>query len=492
MEALADDLERFARGDAPDRVTLRGGRPWRRTLRRHWRTVAVAALLLAGGLWFGAGALGDWRARREEQARLQRTVEILAPWDRAPPEFFPEDHDRLIQAVWDLASEPLKDLRLRVGGAWVLQLAGRFEDALIFLGPALEAEAREVALLRAWLGLRIRVVRGAAQEGPPLEARYLRPGLVNEEGEGYLNHFVVEDVEPYDLALEEIARRRILAPPTQEEVEELLRSFEEGDVTPAERFLRASVLWISLPADLDADPDAGAVERYFAPFRREARRAAEENAELVWATYIRGAGELRYGDPRIARELLAEATEHRPELPAFHHLLAIAAQRCSERAAALRHFARAAQLYERAGRPCGRLLGSWAWEEARDGNPKAAEQALDRWLGEARGWQDKVFPWLIRAEIAIGERDFEGALSFLDRAATADEHYALPLRRKAWLFEHHLGDPARAARIREAASLRMQQWPVSIEAYLQSSFFGTRPRAPSTFFAAGGAEPIPK
>ena len=147
MAAFADDLERVARGEAPDPVTLRGAHPALRFIRRH-RARLIAAAVLAAVL-IPAGWMLTRRAL--DQAAARNDASVLRPVAWFAPEAFADGVGASERAAAQaLAGNPAASGEERLMAAWVAYLAGDAKEA--FGCIAAEDRAFASRLLRAHMG----------------------------------------------------------------------------------------------------------------------------------------------------------------------------------------------------------------------------------------------------------------------------------------------------------------------------------------------------
>ena len=147
MAAFADDLERVARGEAPDPVTLRGAHPALRFIRRH-RARLIAAAVLAAVL-IPAGWLLTKRAL--DQAAARNDASVLRPVAWFAPEAFADGVGASERAAAQaLGGNPAASGEERLMAAWVAYLAGDAKEA--FGCIAADDRAFASRLLRAHMG----------------------------------------------------------------------------------------------------------------------------------------------------------------------------------------------------------------------------------------------------------------------------------------------------------------------------------------------------
>jgi len=507
MQAFADDLERFARGQAPDVRTLRQAAPWRRYLSRNRRTVLLAAAVVVA-----LGMAAPWvldnlkeSARiQEQEAEVRQLAETVDPWFLAPPEAGPLDDNGLQMAAEKLSrmAPHRSDLRLRA--AWIPFLSGHYEEALELLGPRAEQEDDPIALFRAWLEFRV----GGNLEGEILRGAVV-PSNTDPEGGVARGRFDVKDIEREGdwSQMAEGVRRRLRAP-SPAAIETFLGDwdYEADEVGPEFVCMRGILRWLSVP-----DAFAGALpRRILRPCRRDLEFAEKNLPGRPWAGLLLAAIDIRYGDRAAARVRLDRAAEALPDSPEVAYLCALAyAEEDGDRP--LRELERAADLMPRrkARRQVvhggtlfedqleRKVYGHLALFELARGRPDRAQAAVHRWKDALSGahWHDEVLRLLFEARIAAARADSARARELIAEASKQAPKLVTPLLEEARLAEKVEGSPEVADRLRKRATDPARyplQAPRSLEQWLQAGWFGFRPYVRVGGFGSALVRPPPR
>lgn len=486
MEQFADDLDRFARGEWPESVTMRRAHPVRRLMMRHarvlpWIAAAVAALAIGGGWW--------WRTRADERRLHERVAELEA---ELPPPFTPREL-RLVEParLAPLAAEVVElapdraDLRLRA--SWVAYLAGDYGTAL----SRLEDADRDDGVTGLWSAyLELLLETAAAQEGAGAKVTSTAPDLVNDEGRGRGAQFEVEVRRRSDLTAEEDRIRRRLMPPPLKLAQEVVEDHSEEDSDdPKVHSLRALIVALSVPSNLDVKSG----RRVARAVRKDATAALEADASLMGMAWLRGLLALRFGNAKDARQDLARVANRwrsSPEAAFLHalaHVLSLADGGDADLASA--EFARAdARFQERAGRDVWtqewaraelqrKFHGWWALHELGRGRLPEVRSILGKWRSAVKhpGWQDRLFPELIRVAVAIKEQDVDAALAHVAEARKIKPGLALVDKLEAGVRQSMQKDTPAAMRLLRRAARAPQQAPKDLQSYLRGNWFGVRP-----------------
>ena len=496
MNAFADDLDRFARGESLDPLTLRRAAPWRRALSRRWRAIAATTLLVVL-----VSSVAVWLVLRAARAaEIEDLRALIDPWFLAPPGVALVDGPALIEAAHQLAVMEV-DPNVRLRAAWIPFVAGRWEDAVAALGPASGGEGDAARLLRAWLdhrvawGLSGRTL--TVSQNPELE----RPGVPLE----------TEDVraEFADWSREaELVRLRMRVP-IPEDVVPVFKEFSEAPETAGATLLqmRATLRFMALP---NSFVDKGRAVALLRPVLFDLKAAAEREDTGPWCRFMLAVLYMQHGKPSDARPLLDALEGAFPDGPEVRYLRALchAAPEPGrpfdpERSSAL--FAAAADgmrlrsnaldrvpgdtaLVDQAER---KIYGHWALHELDRGRVQAAREVIGLWRSrfvvppaalwrDRQHWHDSVFIRLIEARAHADADEYEQATDCFRAARRHLPGLALPLLEEA-RFHEDVMDDRRAARalisqIRDQKSFPRQA-PRSVEEWLQAGCFGLRPYA---------------
>lgn len=490
MGAFADDLERFARGEAPDAVTMRRAAPWRRFLARRWKGVAAAGLVvlaaIASGLWF--------KERSDSIARLENLSARVEPWFLALPEVAARDDPGLLQAASELAAHHRVTPDQRLRAAWIACVSGRWETASSILGPGSSSEPPGNRLLRDWLNARTSwdqrgsgtTLFPAIPEGfPTTDVR--KPDFPREEWSG---------------EAEQVRLRMRMPPPDVVETVLAQGTPAESDATWLN--LRAILAVIALPNGF-IDREEGT--RIFTRTREYLTAAIAKDDGNRWVRYAYATMLVRFGDPREARPLLERLSEELPTHPEVPYLIALshcrpgvrdadagAASRAFEKAAALVHHRR-----ERRGRVAGdtaledqferKVYAAWALHELARDRPEDARRAVSAWKSRRQSgaipgwrdgdhWHDELIPALLSAWVMAATEGAEEAREMFRAARDIVPDLALPLLEEA-RFEREVEDDRRAERTLLKAAMDVavykRQAPRSLWHWVNSGWFGLRP-----------------
>ncbi len=492
MAAFAGDLERVARGESPDRITLKRARPLSRLLHRHKRGLLVAAALFVAILAVAAW-IGTTQIRPELRARAIEAE--LRPFAWFPPEAFADGIGLPPRALTlELGSDdlaPAATLERRRLAAWVNYLAGRPGDARASLGEVGSGDGFAALVLRdVWT----RGKRGAGvthadaemafpdnesrqalvptdetREQPlapqEVDAILMKPGgLEPRVVAGDSRDHIVAAVmlwgcvsnDPAEFQSENQMRRRTA-------VREHLRACLSGETEAPARFIQAELSFI---------------DRQWEAARSDLEFVVTAQPRAVGARYLLGVVEQKAGHIDRARTLLDGVAR---ELPKSHP-----ASRClTGRLALIR--AAGGQVDDALG-----LLKAW-------------------WSREDATWHDEIMPRVLAAQILRRAARLDEAKARLLEAVRRDQDLRREEKERAeqddpnpgsgppivlWkpaideLLEvlDATGEHARAEEIRaKLAKVGTMPVPKSAETFLDLNAGGLRPLSPVRNFILGAS-----
>lgn len=447
MEAFADDLERVARGDEPDRVTLKQASATSRWWRRHGkRTLIAASAVIVLGV---AGWLVDrtyFAPVRQLEAGTRQGLAALAPWKGVTPELSAQGERVPSEAAEALAALTGVDARVRHEAAWIPFLAGRYSQSLQMLGAAAETPTYREAAFRELLTLLATrdsttlaptVVDAASGRDVELQYRVRRNGLNDEEVAAVHDAALLRaaPVDAADFAMEAFVRWQGV-------------SLVPGAAGPTIPPVLADALAAS--RRLGTDPLADGVAAMVALAEDRPRDASivldavlRANPEALGARILRGDARLMLGS---GREALADFDVAEARLPKAHPAW-------------------------------GRLMGLRATAQVAVDAWNDAIATLDGWRSQpSKSWQDACIPHVLVAEFAYRRGDLTTARSRLENAIDAHPQWMVPYD---LLIEWtRPTDPEYADRIEsERAAAAKHRPPVGAQAYLRYDLRGLRPRS---------------
>ncbi|HYC77922.1 MAG TPA: serine/threonine-protein kinase, partial [Planctomycetota bacterium] len=438
MDAFADDLERVARGEAPDRVTLARARPWVRFVRAQARRrgrLAAAALLAAAAV---AAPFG-WRAARFEiDARAAEAR--LAPFAWMPPDALLDGVGVPEDAVAHLAGAE-QSPRRRLLAAWLRYAAGRYEEAAGALGAPRADESFGARLLRDHVEA---LLREAAAPGVVLRNDNIR----EEKGDRELE-IPTPRGRPRDAA-------------------ELVAAAREGaDARDAvDHVVLAGLAWSVVPL---ASKEGREPARSLA--RASAESAATDDDVRPAAAYILAALDVVDGALAAARTRLDAVVAARPEALGAALLRAHVSCESGDPIAGRAELEAIAAAIPESHRAWPRLQHRLARLYADCGRAAEAEAVAARWCGSAAWPQElhRALPWATLAECATDPAER------VRRWEQAVDGWAL--WRPAW--EALARAQQAAGRVDGLASPDVGEGtvaiPASVEDWLRLELFGLRP-----------------
>jgi hypothetical protein len=380
MATFADDLDRIARGDPPEPVTLRGAHPLLRALRRHKKGILAAACLAAvvvPSAWMAVGKALD-------RARAAKAEETLRPFAWFAPEAFAGGVGVPSKAIAsELAANPAATPAQRLVAAWVPYLAGDVREALADLGTN-EAPDDPFAtrILREWLSELEE--RGAGHAAATfVDTRTSMPAVNPETGRPY------ELLMPAEAGVVLTRASARLAA----SVERVSRAAPPRSA--ADHLTLASLVWSTFPNAPGADTSEAR-----ATIEASVAKVLAEDPASTAARHLRGVMRFLAKDARGAREDFEAVLRGQPAALGTRYLLGIVLSRLGEWAASEETLARVARELPPSHAAGTRVLGRLALAQAGAGRLDPAIATCERWWSVPGGeWQDAVMPRMIAAGI---------------------------------------------------------------------------------------------
>lgn len=466
MAAFAVDLERFARGEPPEKTTLRRARPFARLWARR-----KGPLLAAAGALTILALLGvhGWRTQIAPARARAAFMEAVADVRWFPPDLATEfdgvDADLLRRAA---AASAAGDDAFRLATAWLHYRRAAYRDVVATLGAERPDETFAAKLLRDHA-----LVLGRARDADAEHRIAMPTADLGDDGVRAVHIDAPVDAPrgdvPRDAADFNAAYDRIAG--------------ERPPATPVDHYAAAALEWSTTPTAPGARRDVARVR-----IEENLRRAEADPALRGPISYLRGAWALIDERPADAVPFLSAAHAASPRLLGVRILLAHALVEAGRGPEALPHLEDALSRLPAAHRLRPRLLARAAQASAAAGRAADAEARLVEWeLGSyGNPLQHVALPLALRAEFALSRGDLAAA-----RAAYEDAVERVPKWGPGYDRAADLARRAGAAAAAETLlKLKAEQQTIPVpkdpEAYLRSELRGLRP--PDRVFSGGFAE----
>ena len=463
MDEFADDLERFARGEPPEKRTLARAKPLARLWARRRGALLAAAVVIAAaayaGTWFWSEHVRPEFAARAAEAKLLPTAFF-------PPDATADGAGQDAAAAEFLARDPRADPARRLIAAWAMHVRGRYDDVAFALANESSFAAR---LLRSYA---LAVLR---QDEDLNAVMSVAPGR---------NANV--DSAPSEILLDRDERRRFALG-----AEDFNAAYAATVALGAPRdavdhVVAAALEWSILPT-VSADAAGHAVQR----IRENLKSATGDGRTAAAAAYLTGGLALLDGRPDDARPAFLAAASGR-DLPGVEYLAACCLVESGRAEAARVELERVHLRLPGEHRVRLRLMARLAESAAAAGDIAAAEAVLADALRLPAAADENACAMLhaVRGEIAFRRGDLSAAIRSYGDALEVRPVWGPGYDRAAALARLANDEASAAAFLRMKAEQIVISVPADVETYLRLEWRGLRP--PDRAFRGAEAVEVPR